>query len=251
MPSSPSITPRQKALRDLRMRYRLRTLMVLLAVACVPLAIWTHRSREQRRVVTQIRKNGGWVRYDFQRDVRGQPAESHIPKVLLSRLGEDYFHEVREVETHSAADMAELSRLRNIDCLHINVPTLTDADFLPVALLRKLKGIDIYGNVTDPNTRISDRSMELLARLPALEGVNVESSLITAEGLAKLAGSTSLRWLNVSSPDKSIEEAAADPLREHVLHCTVRHTVPGAFGQSVARWSGKRPPGPRPVVSSP
>src|SRR5262245_35797685 len=174
------------------LRFSLRLLIAAVTVTCFLLGIWTHRSREQRRIVTQIRKNGGWIRYDFERDMWGQPAESRIPKALLNCLSEDYFHEVVEVETHSAADLPELSRLHNIDCLHINIPTLTDADFRPVAQLRKLRGIDIYGDRSDPNTRISDQSMELLARLPVLEGGNVESSRITAEGLAKLAASTSL-----------------------------------------------------------
>src|SRR5262249_40074372 len=164
---------------------------------------------------------------------------------------EDYFHEVVEVETHSAADLPELSRLHNIDCLHINIATLADADFLPVAQLRKLKAMDIYGDLSDPNTRIGDRSMELLARLPVLELANVESSQITAEGLAKLSSSTSLRKLYVSSPDSSIEETAADPLREQITDFILRCSVPGAFGQIVAKWSGRQPPGPRPITSSP
>jgi len=228
------------------LRFSLRLLVATITVTGVLLGIWTHRSREQRRIVTQIRKNGGWVRYNIERDVWGQPAESRIPKALLNGLGEDYFHEVVEVETHSAADLAELSRWQNVYCLHINISTMTDADFVPIAQLRKLKAIDIYGDRSDPNTRISDRSMELLAKLPVLELVNLESSQITAKGLAKLAASTSLRKLYVSSPDSSIEETAADPLREQITDFSLRRSAPGGFGQIVAKWSGSRPPGPRP-----
>ena len=124
-----------------RLRISLRLLITAISVACIVLGVWTHRAREQQRIVAQIKKNGGWVRYDFQRNLGGQATESNLRSALRKYLGEDYFDTIVEVETHSAADLAELSRFPNIDCLHINISTLTDTQFVPVANLRNLRAI--------------------------------------------------------------------------------------------------------------
>lgn len=234
-----------------RLRISLRLFITALSVACLVLGVWTHRAREQQRIVAQIERNGGWVRYDFQRSLRGLVLESNLWSALRKYLGEDYFDTIVEVETHSAVDLAELSRFPNIDTLHINISTLTDAQFVPVLNLRKLQGIDIYGDRSDPDTKIGDTSLELLAGLPALELVNVQSSRITAIGLAKLASSNTLRKLYVSSPDESIAEQAADPLRSQATHLILRRSVSDGFGKIVAQWSGGQPPGPRPFASVP
>jgi hypothetical protein len=238
----------------LRLRFTLRLFLAGITLLCIGLGIWTHRAREQRRIVEQIKKSGGSVHYDFEVvTMRGQRGKSGVPRVLLDFLGEDYFHEIIEVSILDRKVLVALPRFRKITLLSINSHTLTDEDFAPVAQLRCLKGIDIYGDREDPNTQVGDRSLALLAELPVLELVNVESSRITARGLETLANSRSksFRKLYVTSPDDSMAEHAADPLRDRFTHVTIRRSVTGGFGKIVADWSGGRPPGPSLPASSP
>lgn len=249
MSAHPTTAPPKKPPRLLR--FSLRLLLATLTLLCLALALWTHRAREQRRIVERIRETGGSVEYDYQRreQLVGNPKKwksiSFVPDWLLDRLGEDYFHEVIEVSITDASLLAALPRFHRIDCLHINSHTLTDQEFVSVAKLRRLKGIDIYGDDKDPDTQISDRSLSILANLPALELINLHSSRVTAAGLAALSNSQSLEKLYVSSPDESMNDQAAEQFGERITHLTIRRSVAGGFGQIVAQWSGARPQGPR------
>ena len=235
-----------------RLRFTLRLLLAGITLLCLALAIWTHRAREQRRVVERIRASGGSVQYNYETAIRliggprpGWRGLSPVPRWLLNRLGEDYFHEVVEASITDASLLVDLPRFDHIECLHINSHALTDEEFAPVAKLRRLKAIDICGDKEDPNAQITDRSLVILANLPDLELINLESSRVTAAGLASLARSQSLEKLYVASPDESMSDRAAEPLREQMTHLRIRRSVPGGFGQIVAQWSGGQPPGPR------
>lgn len=232
MDDSPS---RTKPIRT-RLRFTLRLLLAVVTVLCICLAVWTHRAREQRRLVGRISTSGGKVKYD---------SELSIPTLFITWLGDDYFRDIVEAEICDAALLSELPRLHMLECLHINSHQVTDDDFAPVARLRRLKGIDIYGDYEDPNTQIGDRSLALLAELPVLELVNLESSRVTAINLTLLTRSKSLGKLYVASPDESIDESAAEPFRQCMSYLCIRQSVPGGFGKIVASWYLSSPPGPR------
>lgn len=68
-------------------QYRLRTLLIFMAVCAVLFALlgwWSHKARQQRASVAAIRARGGGVRYDFEMTSRLPP---HWPKWLVDALG--------------------------------------------------------------------------------------------------------------------------------------------------------------------
>jgi hypothetical protein len=241
-----SILPPTPALRRPRFRFTLRLLIAFVTLVGLALGFWTHRAREQRRLVQRIRASGGKVAYDSHQ-MRRKPlfVQSVVPRAIIDLLGEDYFHDVVEAEIFDPALLVELPRLSNLSGLHINSHQLTDDDFAPIARLRRLRGIDIYGDKEDFNTQIGARSMKLLAELPELELINLVSSRITASDLAVLAQSKSLEKLNVASPDESLDALAADPFRERLSHLFISRSTPGGFGPVIESWQLSRPPGPR------
>src|SRR5262245_36401419 len=197
--------------------------MAFITLLCVCLANWTHRAREQRRIVALIKRSGGSVYYDFQRSWTAQPmTASWVPRWLLLRLGVDYFHDVTEADVWDPAILPELIRFRRLKCLYVSNSSLTDELFAPVARLRGLVALSVYPNAFAPTlTEVGDESLRSISELPVLKLANVLGSRITPSGLEALARSTSLRRIQIVSNDESIDEDAAEPFcragRAHVL----------------------------------
>jgi len=213
-----SIHPKQPR-RDSRLRFTLRGLLALVTLLCIVLSVWTHRARQQRRLIESIRFAGGDVHYDFQ--LWGDPSkqtQSRIPRWILDRLGEDYFHEVTEVTVKDPALLPALTRFRRLECLTIFNRSLSDASTPPLARLRKLKALSVYpddwgGAVGPVVTDVGDGTLAMIAELPTLELANVMGSRITSQGLELLARSKSLRHLQIVSYDSSVDGEAAEPFR--------------------------------------
>jgi len=233
-----------------KLRFSLRLLFALLTLVCIALAVWSHRARQQRQLVEQMRLSGGKAAYHqeviFGRELVGS---FRVPQQLVAWLGEDYFYEIEDAEILDVALLSKLPRLRNLESLHINAHTLTDNDFEPVSCLRRLKAIDIYGDHDDPNTQIGTRSLALLAKLPELELINLESFRVTAGDLDLLADSKSLEKLYVASPHQSLETYTAELLRSRLSHLTIRRSIAGGFGKIVVQWQGSSPPA-APAINS-
>jgi hypothetical protein len=200
-----------------RLRFTLRLLLAAVTVLCICLAVWTHRAREQRRVVERIKSTGGEVYYDFQRpwDHHHAPStESRVPGWLLNSLGVDYFHEVTEADVLDPAILPELNRFRRLRCLTIANHSLTDESFAPVTQLRGLIALSVYPNAFPPTlAEVGDETLRMISELPALELANVLGSRITPRGLEALARSTSIYRLEIVSNDATIDEHAAEPFR--------------------------------------
>jgi hypothetical protein len=224
------------SIRQPRLRFTLRLLLALVTLVCICFAIWSHRAREQRRVVERIKTTGGDVYYDFQRPwhrLSSQATESRVPRWLLDGLGVDYFHEVTEVDVLDPAILPELVRFRSLKCLTVSNRSLTDASFAPVARLRKLKALSIYPNASGPAvTKVGDQTLRIIGELPVLELANVLGSQITSNGLEALARSTSLKRLQVVSNDGSIDGDASKPFRRvGRAHVLIQRWSPGDGGK--------------------
>src|SRR5687767_3006090 len=91
------------------LRFSLRTLLVLLTVACVTLGLWVQRAERQRRAVAAIREMGGSVTYDFQeaqwRSLTRTPA-------WRGWFGVDYFAKPSFVQLPASATDADLLHVR-------------------------------------------------------------------------------------------------------------------------------------------
>lgn len=227
-------------------RFTLRVLLVAITALCIGLAIWTHRAREQARIVKHIEEHYGSVIYDWepQPTPKMNDARSPVPAWLLDRLGEDFFHSVVWAHVRSDVDMEQVSRLTAVCELTIWKEDLTDEKLRPVANLRKLRNLtiqsDMHQSLRDypDTTRIGDPSLALIAQLPRLEKVYVDGMGFTGEGLAALAESRSLHTVWINHCHTSITPADAEPFRRagRVGQLTIRKWTPGKGEEGVMDW---------------
>src|SRR5436190_14020071 len=77
------------------LRFTLRLLFAAVTVLSILLGIWTHRAREQRRLVERIRAAGGKVRYRPKSSMEFGPfGRMPIPQAIVGWLGNDYVYDV-------------------------------------------------------------------------------------------------------------------------------------------------------------
>lgn len=221
-----------------RLRFTLRVLLAAMGIVCVALAVWTQRAREQRRIADGIAKAYGSFTYDFEPQPTPKMYErrSPLPAWLVERLGEDFFHSIVRAHVRGEVDLAQVARLSSLTDLTIWKEDLTDEQLLHVARLRGLTRLVIQsdkhqslpGDYPD-TTRITDRSLSLIAGLPHLEEVYLDGTHFTAAGLAQLARSASLRKVYVRFCDESVTADAAIPFDAagRVTKLTIRKWTPG------------------------
>ncbi|HEX5102945.1 MAG TPA: hypothetical protein VFV87_03995 [Pirellulaceae bacterium] len=172
-PTSKSKTP---ACRRFWPRFTLGVLLVAVTVVGIGLGIWTHRARDQRRIVKHIRETSGDVAYAWEPHVSPQhgTVSSPVPAWLLDRLGEDFFHSVDRAYGGNEVDLAQVSRLTHLRVLEIGKSDLTDSELKCVTRLHSLKELIIHQDQRNPQyggtTKITNRSLALLAQMSQLEG---------------------------------------------------------------------------------
>jgi hypothetical protein len=240
--------PNQPVTRPRRFwpRFTLRVLLAVVTLLCIGLAIWTHRAREQARIVQHIEQHYGNVMYDWepQPTPKMNDARSPVPAWLLNRLGEDFFHRVVWAHVRGDIDLEQASRLSAIRDLTIWKEDLTDEKLQPIAKLRDLRTLTIQsdkhqslGDYPD-TTRIGDPSLALIARLPRLEKLYVDGTDFTAEGLAALAESQSLRTVWINHCHTSVTPADIQPLLQtgRLQRVMVRKWTSGIGEEEVMDW---------------
>jgi hypothetical protein len=191
-------------MRRLRLQFRLSTLLwITLAVACALVATagtWLgyklHHKHEERAAISEIKRLGGGVMYDWQwprGKVDGSPAGSTRLRKLL---GDDFFSHV------AAAGMPPSNaRYRQIR-LMINPEWLDDPNSPdPGALFRDAPVVD-------------DDSLAVVAKLEDLEFLNLAWTDIGDKGLKYLTHLRHLRSLDLSYTnvsDAGVPELGAIP----------------------------------------
>jgi hypothetical protein len=120
-------------------RFRLRTLLVAVALIALVLGWRVDKAHRQRLAVAAVKKRGGSVLFDDQR-IRVTPPS--VPRWLERSVGREFFHEV------VWADLGGTE--------------LTDEGLSDLADLAGLQGLALSG------TRIGDAGLASLRRLPRL-----------------------------------------------------------------------------------
>jgi hypothetical protein len=217
------------------LQFGLRTLFLMTTVFAVWLGIHMHRARKQKDAVKAIRDFGGWVHYDYQEATVGSQSfdvgrKSSVPRWLLSTFGEDFFHNVVQVNlVYNGEDgkqqfnfnfssgalrhltafpklrdllltqgqatddgLKHVGQLTNLERLRMwDAPDVKDAGVAHLSRLTKLKWLHIS------NSKMTDKSLGVLAQLPSLEILAVQYHGFTDNGVAKFKGNTRIRslWL--------------------------------------------------------
>jgi hypothetical protein len=225
---SAAARPRRRVLR-----FRLRTLFVLLTLFCVWLGIKVRDASRQKEAVAAIRRLGGDVRYDYQRSDAtpsgyAPAANSWVPEWLLAALGLDLFYSVEFVNmVHSGYGknlrhndkvtpeaMPYLVCFPKLRCLYLHETQVTDEGMRYVGRLRRLetlylwdaedltdagvaqlRGLDRLKRVHINDSGIGDESLRVFGRLPEIEELGLQGNRFTDRGLKHLRDCTRLREL--------------------------------------------------------
>ena len=208
----------------LRLRITLRLLLLLVSVLCLALGWWTQRARKQRRLVARMSEvyydYQGRIYYDERDNLLSSPfAErcSWVPPWLLNKLGVDFFHNVIEAHVSDRDSIAELDRF-DLRELHIVCENVRDADLQQISKLRKLEVVTIcppgWYTGRDPQlTPVTDRTLDVIGRLPRIEEVHIFGSGFTAKGLAALAKAQTLRKVYLTSCAEDVDSCAIEPFK--------------------------------------
>jgi hypothetical protein len=229
-------------------RFTLRVLLAVVTLLCIGLAVWTHRAREQARIVQHIEQHYGNVMYDWepQPTPKINTARSPVPAWLLDRLGEDFFHSVVWAHVRGGVDMEQVSRLTAVRELTIWKEDLTDETLRPIENLRKLRKLtiqsDMHRSLGDypDTTQIGDKSLALIAQLPRLEKLYVDGMGFTGEGLRALAQSQSqsLHTVWINHCHTSVTPADVKPLLQsgRLQRLMIRKWTEGVGEEEVIDW---------------
>ncbi|HEY5315548.1 MAG TPA: hypothetical protein VIK18_23660 [Pirellulales bacterium] len=143
------------------LRFRLRTILVAVALVGVWLGWETGRVRKKARAIAVVRNAGGAVFFDYQRTrPKGwnTPPEAPGFRWLKWALGEDYAANVIEVQVFSGlgkspaaitdSDMDTLAAgLGEVEWLVLMDTSITDAGLVPLRRLRELQRLDLEGTL--------------------------------------------------------------------------------------------------------
>jgi hypothetical protein len=198
-------------------RFTLRSLILLLTIACIWLAIVFNQCRRQRRAVESIVNAGGQVTFDYQAKAkRGEDATPPGPPWLRSLIGEEMFRTpacviIRGDGIDDAFLAVHLPGVRSVEILSIKSDLVTDKAMANVAELRKLKWLSIDSSqITDMGLadlpsidewevfaldcpRVTDAGMTHVAALKRIDTFVLNCERLTPSGIRQLNGLAGVR----------------------------------------------------------
>jgi len=207
-----------------RFRFSLKGMLLLILASGVWMGFAVNSARTQRRAVVAIREYGGFVHYDyeFMNGVIVPGREPRAPRWLRSRIGDDYFATVADVnlafegggakqrltQRKDSSIMPVLRDLTGLRSLLIHEDQVTDESLAAIEGLSSLEELDIVRA-----TRLTDAGLAHIARLGNLKklaihtGDDEQARTLTDAGLKNFAGLHHLKELDLWWPADSITDA--------------------------------------------
>jgi hypothetical protein len=223
-------------------RFTLRVLLVSVTLVGVGLGYWTHRARQQRRIVERIEQGGGMVCYE--RDGPDAPEPRNFAVEWLSeKLGRDYFESVTMAVVHDGKLVRDMYALPNLDVLTVYDGSTCDDDLTGLTSLGCLRILQIgdAGNPggVAPRSRISDPSLRVISRLPQLTVAHLHGTGFTREGIKSLAFAPNLQQLDIDGCADSVQASDFDEIKSlgriHIL--VAWRGKPGGSGlEKIVEW---------------
>lgn len=185
----------------LAIRFRVRTLLLLLAILCCVLAYHCNRCRQQQESVEQILAIGGIVTY-----------EEDATKHLLSFLGRDFVADVESVEFPKNAtdeDLKLIRKLRGLKSVDLAYCYgISDEGIKQLRSASQLEELILNGNSERTNfvpmgktagIAITDDSLRHISQITTLKRLELWNNHFSDEGVEVLKKLTSLEYLGISS----------------------------------------------------
>lgn len=190
-------------------QFRLKTLFIVVAVLCVPLAwvgVRMNQKRHERAVIAELEQLGGMVMYEWQgkrEDGVWQPENWRTgdppgPLWIHQIFGDDFFSHVVYV--------ALLGSPAN------------DDDLQMVATIRGLETLDL------PFAEIGDAGLAHLKGLASLRCLDLSHTDITDVGLGHLKSLVALKHLRLNGTNTT--NAAVDDLAKALPGCKIYRPYP-------------------------
>jgi hypothetical protein len=188
------------------LRFRLRTLMVLLTIASVFLGWQSKRARDQKAAVAAILRIGGTVRYTFQFADDGafqedfQPA---APRWLRRLAGEDFFVTVCDVSLYKSWLSNSVSNSYYWNRFSREGTDIEVTDEMLAHLKRLPRLTRLFIHSTTP-----DAGLETIGAFSQLERLNYLA--VTDAGVAHVVRLANLKHLSLNGPlsDRAVAELA-------------------------------------------
>ena len=171
-----------------RLRFSLRSLLLFPILAAAILGFVANGAHRQRTAVAEIKKQGGWVKYDFQ--LRGYQPRG--PQWFLKRLGLDYSNRV--LEASIPGDTRVVRGLSGLRFLEINGDRVIESRLKPLKHLRQLERLSLRSG------SISEQGLRNVANIPNLKSLDLGGTKLNGVSLAPLRAS-SLEELGLAHVD--------------------------------------------------
>jgi hypothetical protein len=210
-----------------RFQFSIRSLLVLVVVVAVPfswLAVKMRQASRQREAVQEVVKLGGWVWYDWEGDVSGEPLQdpnAPCSKWLRELLGDNFFGSVYGLGTGKGSDavgddaMVRLRELPEVKLLYF--PGYSSGD----AGLDNLSGLTRLQELTLDDGNITDAGLKRIGALSQLQKLSLFSTPITDAGLEHLRGLTQLKKLSLDRTD--VTDEGVQNLQQALPYCEIDH----------------------------
>jgi hypothetical protein len=207
-------------------------LLVVVTTVGIALGYWTHRARQQRRIVELIEAGGGSVYYEHEGPLA--PRRGPIIAWLAELLGRDYVDTVVEAAVHDRKTVPEALKLHRWRQLQIYGDELDDRQLAQLARCRDLEVL----NVDFRLKKVSGPTLRMLSRLPRLRVLHVSGVLISEAGIRDLAASPTLEVLSIGSCDASVDASDFDAVKRQDRIKTLHVWRRGKNGSEeiIARW---------------
>jgi hypothetical protein len=185
------------AVRWPRFRFRLRTTLIIFAVAAVPLGWWVNVLREERAAAAQIERAGGDVSFwgQFARE-RNKVGWRFHTRAIFPRVVRVTFQDNRELG-------APIFGGRRI----------TDEDLAPLQKFRWLDRLRIL-SVVDAEVEITPAGLRKIAELQQLTHLDLTGVRMSDADVPIFYGMTRLD--SICLPDYAVSDKAAEKLQEHL-----------------------------------
>ena len=194
-------------------RFSLRTLLVLMLLACIGmgwLGVKMQQVRRQRDAVAAMERLGGVVHW-----VHDYPDVGLQGKAWLRQLlGDDFFAHPDIVEIRNDAAIECLKEVSQAPTLILSGRRITDAE------LGHLKGVkDLQAIHFIDTPQVTNDGLRHLKELTQLTALALNGSQITDAGLEHLKRLTQLRRLGLS--DTQVSDSGVSRLKQALPNCCV------------------------------
>jgi hypothetical protein len=185
MDSTANIPAPQLKTPKRRVRFRLRTLLILFALLCMWLAWLMRGVNEQRRAVAILEEFGAEIR--FAPISSFSPWSSILPRSLRQYILEaspDHWKRVTHVTIRSAefadSNVEVLGALPHLRYLCLSGTMITDLNMKYIGRLKNLRTLSLG------DTRVGDAGLEHLSGLRKIDTLDLSSVPITDKGMIHL-----------------------------------------------------------------